>query len=632
MIPKRLETILAVLLLTAMPLMSWTAWLDKSPTHDEVPHLIAGYSIWAGGDHRVADPTHLPQWFFAIPLNFMDVKFVEPDHLLWHLPDEVLLGQMVMYQMGNDATAMIRAGRFMAVLLAAGLGVLVWRCSRSWFGPMGGLVSLTMYAFSPTMLAHGSLTTADAPVAFAMTASTLCLWRVMLRPTWPRIVLSGVVLGVLCLTKASWVLILPVAAVLLIGRLWASRRARRRGGRFTAAAAAHVAIAFAMVWGFYHFRYSAVAEGEPLAHYEVAFQKLSDTPSFPGRMILHARKYRILPESYLYSFAHYVSYTSGRPAYMNGRWTDSAWATFFPYVLLVKTPLPVFALLALALVRQRWRRTWPLWVLLAVYWIAAVTSSINIGHRHILPTYPAMFILAGACVRAPRARWWVVALLAMLVVESVWVRPHYLSYFNLIAGGSNNGYQHLVDSSLDWGQDLPALKDYLDANPPNQGESVYLSYLGTADPRYYGIEFEPLPSYQEIQRPPMEPRPLGAGVYCISATMLQAVYLQYRGPWCVAYEQRYEDTFSAVKAWYNSASDPAARAELLRQYSLKDWRKLFRHFEHLRAGRLFAMLRHRQPDARVNHSILVYRLTLDEVVSAETGPPAELFDESQIEP
>ena len=42
------------------------------------------------------------------------------------------------------------------------------------------------------------------------------------------------------------------------------------------------------------------------------------------------------------------------------------------------------------------------------------------------------------------------------------VAPHYLAYFNELAGGPANGFKELVDSNLDWGQDLKNLKLWLD--------------------------------------------------------------------------------------------------------------------------------------------------------------------------
>jgi len=74
------------------------------------------------------------------------------------------------------------------------------------------------------------------------------------------------------------------------------------------------------------------------------------------------------------------------------------------------------------------------------------------------------------------------------------VRRDYLAYFNQVAAGPKNGYKHLVDSSLDWGQDLPALRSWLAQNPDRFGTGQrYLAYFGTALPEWYGIKATSLP-------------------------------------------------------------------------------------------------------------------------------------------
>ncbi|HLB46511.1 MAG TPA: hypothetical protein VJL59_05735, partial [Anaerolineales bacterium] len=73
--------------------------------------------------------------------------------------------------------------------------------------------------------------------------------------------------------------------------------------------------------------------------------------------------------------------------------------------------------------------------------------------------------------------------------------------------------------NLDWGQDLPALARYL------SGRTVHLSYFGQADPRYYGINYDPLPAWPpppETQFAPADPAP---GLYAISASNLVGVQL-----------------------------------------------------------------------------------------------------------
>src|SRR5262249_51727095 len=120
----------------------------------------------------------------------------------------------------------------------------------------------------------------------------------------------------------------------------------------------------------------------------------------------------------------------------------------------------------------------PLLLGIAIYGASAVFTALNIGHRHLLPIIPPALILTGVVAtpfarashdgwsfrggdflrdRRSRAAVAVVLLLVWHAGESLAIAPHYLAYFNELAGGPSQGYRHLVDSSLDWGQDLPGL-------------------------------------------------------------------------------------------------------------------------------------------------------------------------------
>ena len=128
------------------------------------------------------------------------------------------------------------------------------------------------------------------------------------------------------------------------------------------------------------------------------------------------------------------------------------------------------------------------------------------------------------------------AMLCWQIVESSFLRPDYLAYFNQVAGGPKNGYKHLVDSSLDWGQDLPALTSWLAQNPDRFGTGrLYLAYFGTALPEWYGIQATSLP----CDRSAPKLAPLKPGTYCISATALQQVYSLQHGKWTREYEADY---------------------------------------------------------------------------------------------
>jgi len=70
------------------------------------------------------------------------------------------------------------------------------------------------------------------------------------------------------------------------------------------------------------------------------------------------------------------------------------------------------------------------------------------------------------------------------------IYPHYFAFFNELVGGPKNGHRVLLDSNLDWGQDLRGLKRWMDHNGVKK---IHFLYFGKADPQYYGIDAFYLP-------------------------------------------------------------------------------------------------------------------------------------------
>jgi len=314
----------------------------------------------------------------------------------------------------------------------------------------------------------------------------------------------------------------------------------------------------------------------------------------------------------------------------------------FPRAFAYKTPLPVLCLLALAVFaaiarRESWRigslsRINPLAAFALVYGAIAIGSQLNIGHRHILPIYPVLFIGCGAIAYGLRTNQRAVFAAAAAVFllwqigESFAIRPNYLAYFNEAAGGPSRGYKHLVDSSLDWGQDLPALKSWIDDHRGIVGQKpFYLAYFGTADPRAYEIDAKSI-SPDKTSRDQTFER-LNGGIYCVSATTLQSVYALEIGPWCMQYEQSYQTALAEARRYRKTASDPSARVELIANDGAVPWQKKIKEFERLRFERLCAYLRHHPPVAQIGYSIFVFDLSDDEITSALYGPPVELARE-----
>jgi len=124
---------------------------------------------------------------------------------------------------------------------------------------------------------------------------------------------------------------------------------------------------------------------------------------------------------------------------------------------------------------------------LLVYWLASLCGNLNIGVRHLIPVLPLTMILVagGAAAFADNIRWRriLIALLCLCqIVGALRAYPHYLSYYNILVGGSENGYKIAVDSNTDWGQDLKRLKHWVDQN---NIQTIYIDYFGGANVKYY---------------------------------------------------------------------------------------------------------------------------------------------------
>jgi hypothetical protein len=352
-------------------------------------------------------------------------------------------------------------------------------------------------------------------------------------------------------------------------------------------------------------------------------------PSFATAVIVKMMGWRVLPEAFLYNCACTVSMVQVRQAFLVGEYSIVGFPLFFPLAFLFKTPVAFLVMLVLAALAWRrknvgvaWLRAMypltPYLVFILIYGVFALRSHLNIGERHLLPIYPMLFILAGAAgwlwKEGGKAwKWCVGALVLWFVASSVLVWPNYLTFFNELAGGPKNGYRYLVDSSLDWGQDLPGLRKYLEQQNANKPERSFYAYFGTADPDYYGIKAKRLDS---LRTEPL-PRVTG-GTYCVSASCLQSVSSDLFGHWCLPWEAEY-------RRLRKELADEAGKGNATGLDTAK-----VRRFGDLQFARLFAFLRRRDPEASIGNSILVFHLSDDEVKSAIWGKPAELFKDDGV--
>jgi hypothetical protein len=455
------------------------------------------------------------------------------------------------------------------------------------------------------------------------------------------VLISVGVFGLACVAKYSALLLAPIFVLLSLWRIMIESSERRPAllSRIGLSFLAHASGAWVIIWAFYGFRFTAFASGLPSAdHFIMPWDRMLPFIGVHGKIITFCRAWKLLPDAFLFGYGWVVQSAKARGAFLAGDYSILGWPEFFPLAFLWKTPLAVLVTLSLGagLLVQRWSknasrfasdltRVAPLLVLLIVYWSVSVASNLNIGHRHILPTYPPLFIIVGGLAAAAGTmKLFRIAAIGCVVAGQAaasWrVYPHYLAFFNALARGPENGWRLLVDSSLDWGQDLPGLAQWLRKN--NSGvnaQRVHLAYFGSGSPSYYGIEATKLPFLNGFKLPPQWYKPKD-GLYCISATLLQQVYSPIPKVWTEELEREFQRLRASDVLFERYWTDPHARVELERSATPEEWRRAWNRYDQLRFARLCHYLRLRGPDAMVGYSILIFRLTADEVDATMNGP------------
>jgi hypothetical protein len=510
----------------------------KSATFDEGAHLPAGYTALAFGDHRL-NPEQPPLVKLLAASALLPLKpTFKVDDLAWAEARQWELGRRFLYRW-NDGDRLLFRGRVavsgLGVLLA--LSVFLW--TKRLFGRAPAFLALFLCVLSPDLLGHGPLVATDVALALFLFIAVALFDLATEKATPIRVLSTGVAAGAALASKFSApvvFLILGALAAALALRSEPVRDFRDRLVEGLGARALHLLLVLAIVavaalvvlWASYGF--DGRVSRDPVL--EASLRAAVGPPSTATERVAVALG-GLVPEDYVRGLLFVLENAKGRSTFLRGELSAAGFPSYFLWTFLLKTPLPLFGFLALSIAlapRLGARTTLFLAVPLAVYGALALTSRLQIGHRHLLPLYPFLFVVAGRAVsvlarRPAQARAGALALGALCAwyaLGTLRLHPDYLAYFNELAGGPGSGWRSLVDSNLDWGQDLPGLKRWMDAHGVDR---IKLSYFGSADPAYYGIDAELLPSTMSPHptRVVREVRP--GDLVAISATNLQGVYL-----------------------------------------------------------------------------------------------------------
>ena len=631
--------------------------LGEAPTVDEVAHLPAGVSYWQKGTFKLYHHNPpLVKLVAAAPVVLAG-PVTAPLYELkaWANESQATFGEVFTYLNARRYLDLFARGRLLMPLFSVAGGLAVFAWSRRLYGPMGGLLSLALWALCPNVLAHGRLVTSDSAAASLAVAATYLFVRYLDRMTWGRAAVAGLMLGLAELTKFSLILLYGLWPLLALVRFALASRPEGWVRRLpTAAGQGGLIVAASLL--IINLGYGFEGTGQALGRFEFGSRSLT-IPRPPGRgslpspnpLLESAYRYRInrfrgtildrlpvpLPRHYVLGFddqkietegvpryffderePHDDSAMTGYAVYLNGVLRRSGWWYYYFATLAYKIPEGTWLLVGiggvLLVVTRRQPAAWadefavlalPVGVLLAI----SLLTDICLGLRYILPVLPFAFVATGkvapwALGLGPRTRrvavGVVVAALGSNAVAVALIHPHYLAYFNRASGGPDRGSEHLIDSNLDWGQDLTTLGRWLRANQP--GRRVGLAYFGQVNPSLLkmvgdgslGFDWFLPPASGPVQpMNPGAPRLVGPaprltpGLYAVSASLVRGL------PWRM----------------YDSAS--LASPNLAWQAAWSAGEGAFAYFQDYR------------PVARVGHSIFVYDLSAEDCRRWATAQP-----------
>lgn len=472
------------IILLSMALLIGFATLNDSPTSDEPPHILSGYAFVRFG-HNFIDPEHplLVKSLSAVPLLFADLKIDTKDHRYSQQRYEIDVGEMfshsrdfLAYQ-GNNPDQILFLSRLPMIVLTALFGFVVFLLTKKLFGTLAAVLAVGFYATEPLFLAHGSLVNTDVAAAGFVITSVFALILYMEKQSRGRLVFLILALAAGLLSKFSTFYLFPLIVLILIF-FYKSRGLKLY--HHLGILSLGLLICISLFYGAVGFLDTGLLGFFPIRYFAGLFGSLIAISS-------NERFGYLLGESYFGSRIYY-----------------------FPIMILAKTQLLTLLGAAIGIVlflkkELRLNRFYlvAFFVPLITFFGLSLLAKFNIGVRHVMPVYPFLIILAGAGFAwasrevanfVPKNLKLSTILFVLLVIFSfriysvVSTYPHFLSYYNIVAGGTDNGWKVADDSNYDWGQDVKRLAEFVREN--NIKSIAFDNYTG----RYAAVDYYHIPA------------------------------------------------------------------------------------------------------------------------------------------
>lgn len=522
-----------------------TSSRTESQIIDEAVHLSAGVMYWRTGDFRL-NPEHPPliKLMATLPLSLMPIKTFT-DHPTWISWNEWEYGDYFLYHNVFSVQTMLLFARIPVMVLSIAFGWWLFCASRDLFGHWGGTFTVALYTLDPNIIAHSRYITTDLGFSAFAFLSIYRLLKLLQQPNRSNAFWFGVGFTCMLLSKFSSLpfTLIILAVVLLVKWLHPELPVlqKRAVRKWLWIAIPSIALVTWAMYGFdirspsedprinqlYSERQTFLNEKDPnslppLEKFVVT--KLGDKGQYLGHLLEQASSVRVPGYTFLRgAFAVIGHSIGGQGSYLLGHTSDQGWWYYFPVAIAVKTPLPTLLTIALTgvagwfsfvrirkagppgftRVLQRIPLPYLIYGITPVLFLGvSMTSHLNLGWRHIMPFYPFLFVLAGALTKLPSTRMVrspavVPVLLALnLAVIQIGTYPNELGYFNSLVGGNRYGPRYMLDSNLDWGQDLPKLATYVSDHGI---ATLPFDYYGRATVSYYIPQAVPLPNTHDLQ-------------------------------------------------------------------------------------------------------------------------------------
>jgi hypothetical protein len=521
----------AIALLLALIVQVGLSTRQQSPSWDEGDHIYAGYVNWINGEYTL-NPEHPPlvKLVATLPLVPLDLKMAPRQGR--YFKDEAYFGGRELifhndpkYGGKYSADSLLLRVHMAALTFGVVLAAFLFFAGKEMFGATAGLITMALFVFDPSVLANAPFVTTDTGAACGFFATIYLFYRFAKEMSWKRAAACGLALGLALASKHSTIVVFPLLVVLgageIAGRWKVAGRLPKQDLRKVAIGLGIVgAVALFVLWGVYSFRFHMHPNGLTMAPLDVEVRPLARPMQW---FILFCAHYHLLPESYLFGLVDVQGVGEAWPTYYMGKiYAHGIWY-YFPTVLLVKWTVGTLAAVALAIwvfVTGKIKSPREIFFLgfpAAFYLAVAMAGPLNMGVRHILPTFPFIFMLIGAALAwlIKRGRPWVYVVAIVLLAhtaESLHSFPNYIPFGNALWGGPANTHKYFSDAAVDWAQQLKWTKQWLDENNVKECSFAYFAapFLMPSD---YDIPCKLLPTFdtsyvQEITVPPVVKGPI----------------------------------------------------------------------------------------------------------------------------